>query len=152
MHANGYLQHVVVLEKGITAVLRIVTPDIKQPHLDMGIKWNGTLVIPPPVSPWVKVGKGLTVQVYFAVFGLAQLEHFAAQLTTRILTSSNVRIHVRTYRRKLVEILGIQRKSHSGRFVFENFLYRHVLVFEKSRIDEGGFAVADKRFVLGKEL
>ena len=66
MHAEVDFQHVVRIQ----TILSIKPTHIIEPHLDMGIKWNGALVIPSPIAPLLE---GLTVKEVFSIFSLAEV-------------------------------------------------------------------------------
>ena len=68
MHAKMDLQHVVLLKERIQMILSIKPTHIIEPNLDMGIKQNGTIVIPSPIAPWVEVWKRL-----FSILSLAEV-------------------------------------------------------------------------------
>ena len=84
----------------------------------MGIKWNGTLVIPSPIAPWVEVWKGLTVEELFTILSLAQIYYAFCQFRTGILTASNIIMHITPYDREIIKVLCIQGESHGSSLIF----------------------------------
>ena len=146
MHTHPDLDYVVILEEAIAGVSSLYPPDVKQPHLNMGLEGHGTPVVPPTVAIWVQVRECLGI---LPVGGMTQFLQFVSGLMLGILPPCLIRGAHHGQGGSPSKYLASKGKAIPAA---SSSLQRNVLLLQQVRVNETRLDKPEQGLILGKEI